>query len=69
MSLTNTDPKKVMYYPKFDWPRIVNPKLSFKKGKVPEEVLKKVIEVEKTAVEQIEKAVAENPDEIAGVSC
>ena len=25
MSLTNTDPNKVALYPKFDWPRIVNP--------------------------------------------
>src|SRR5450759_1591537 len=29
MSLTNTDPKKTMYFPKFDWPRVVNPKLTF----------------------------------------
>ena len=25
MSLTNTDPNKVAYYPKFDWPRVINP--------------------------------------------
>ena len=30
LSLTNTsDPRKHMYFPKFDWPRIINPKLSF----------------------------------------
>ena len=29
MSLTNTDPAKVKYYPKFDWPRITNPKIKF----------------------------------------
>jgi L-lysine 6-transaminase len=30
MSLTNTfDPRKTMYFPKFDWPRITNPKISF----------------------------------------
>ena len=30
MSLTNTaDPRKYMYYPKFDWPRITNPKMIF----------------------------------------
>ena len=30
LSLTNTsDPRKTMYFPKFDWPRIENPKLSF----------------------------------------
>ena len=29
LSLTNTDPKKTQYFPKFDWPRIDNPKLTF----------------------------------------
>jgi L-lysine 6-transaminase len=29
MSLTNTDPKKVKYFPKFDWPRIHNPSVQF----------------------------------------
>src|SRR5690606_9678486 len=29
MSLTNTDPNKVNYFPKFDWPRITNPKITF----------------------------------------
>jgi L-lysine 6-transaminase len=29
MSLTNTDPKKVKYFPKFDWPRIHNPAVTF----------------------------------------
>lgn len=68
MSLTNTDPKKVLYFPKFDWPRIINPKLSFVNGQVTDEILQQVIETERLAVEQIEKAVANNPDDIAGVS-
>ncbi|MGZ7032740.1 MAG: L-lysine 6-transaminase [Thermoanaerobaculia bacterium] len=29
LSLTNTDPKKTQYFPKFDWPRIDNPKIQF----------------------------------------
>src|SRR5205085_10466463 len=29
LSLTNTDPKKTQYFPKFDWPRVDNPKLKF----------------------------------------
>ena len=29
LSLTNTDPRKTQYFPKFDWPRIDNPKLRF----------------------------------------
>ncbi|MEX0646349.1 MAG: L-lysine 6-transaminase [Balneolaceae bacterium] len=29
LSLTNTDPKKVKYFPKFDWPRIHSPAATF----------------------------------------
>jgi len=29
MSLTNTDPNKVAYFPKFDWPRIPSPMIRF----------------------------------------
>ena len=29
LSLTNTDPTKVKYFPKFDWPRIHNPAVKF----------------------------------------
>jgi L-lysine 6-transaminase len=29
LSLTNTDPRKTQYFPKFDWPRISNPKIEF----------------------------------------
>ena len=29
LSLTNTDPKKVKYFPKFDWPRIHSPAVKF----------------------------------------
>ncbi len=30
LSLTNTaDPRKTMYFPKFDWPRVTNPKITF----------------------------------------
>ncbi len=29
MSLTNTDPRKTDYYPKFDWPRIPSPAIRF----------------------------------------
>ncbi len=28
MSLTNTDPTKVALFPKFDWPRVLNPKMN-----------------------------------------
>jgi L-lysine 6-transaminase len=64
LSLTNTaDPRKIMYFPKFDWPRIVNPKLSFPI----EGHLETVVAAEQEAVRQIEKAVADSPDDIAAL--
>jgi L-lysine 6-transaminase len=63
LSLTNTaDPKKHMYFPKFDWPRIINPKVSFP---LEGENLAKVIEVEQDALQQIEAAIHRDPDDIA----
>jgi L-lysine 6-transaminase len=65
MSLTNTDPKKVMYYPKFRWPRIDNPALDFS---LPEPArTQNVQRREEQAVAQIERAVAENPHDIAAL--
>ena len=29
LSLTNTEPNKIKYFPKFNWPRITNPKITF----------------------------------------
>lgn len=63
LTLTNTtDPRKYMYFPKFDWPRILNPKMYFPET---EEGLAKTIEQEKIAIEQIMNALTENPNEIA----
>ncbi len=62
MSLTNTDPVKTDYYPKFSWPRIVNPKLSFP---VTDQVIRDVERTEQEAVRQIKAAVQENRDDIA----
>ena len=65
LSLTNTtDPRKTMYFPKFDWPRIINPKLSFP---ITDYVLEEVENNEKKAIDQIKKAITENPDEIAAL--
>ncbi|UCE17446.1 MAG: L-lysine 6-transaminase [Gemmatimonadota bacterium] len=65
LSLTNTaDPRKFMYFPKFDWPRVLNPKLTFPLN---EENVKKVQEAEKETVRQIQKAVEEHPDDIAAL--
>jgi L-lysine 6-transaminase len=63
LSLTNTaDPRKYMYFPKFDWPRIINPKVSFP---LEGETLARVVAAEQEAVNQILAAVQQNPDDIA----
>ncbi|MBL7976414.1 MAG: L-lysine 6-transaminase [Candidatus Kapabacteria bacterium] len=64
MSLTNTDPNKVALYPKFDWPRVTNPKLTFP---LTEESLQNTIAQEKLAIAQIHTAIAENKDDIAAM--
>jgi len=64
LSLTNTDPVKTMYFPKFDWPRITNPKLHFP---LTEESLAATIELEKKALTEIHEAIKNNPDDIAAI--
>ena len=65
LSLTNTtDPRKTMYFPKFDWPRIDIPKLSFP---ITDIVLEKVEKNEKIAIDQIKSAISNNPDDIAAL--
>lgn len=61
MSLTNTDPNKVKYFPKFDWPRITNPKITFPLDHNLEEVIK----LEQIAIDEIKQAIKNNPDDIA----
>ena len=65
LSLTNTTaPRKKMYFPKFDWPRIDIPKLSFP---ITDVVLEKVEKNEKIAIDQIKSAISNNPDDIAAL--
>jgi L-lysine 6-transaminase len=64
LSLTNTDPNKIMYYPKFKWPRVLNPKIIFPLN---EENLAKVIEAENTSIAQIKQAIHDNKDDIAAL--
>ncbi|TAK60529.1 MAG: L-lysine 6-transaminase [Bacteroidetes bacterium] len=64
MSLTNTDPTKTRLYPKFKWPRILNPAVKFPLN---EENLKAVIQAEQTALSQIKQAIHENKDDIAAL--
>lgn len=61
MSLTNTDPAKILYYPKFNWPRISNPKIIFPL----EQNLDAVIKAEEQAVNEIYTAIKNNKDDIA----
>ncbi|HEY8132739.1 MAG TPA: L-lysine 6-transaminase [Thermoanaerobaculia bacterium] len=63
LSLTNTaDPRKTQYFPKFDWPRIDNPKIHFP---ATSESLADAARREKKALEQAKKFLVERQDEIA----
>jgi len=64
LSLTNTDPVKTDYYPKFRWPRIENPRLRFP---VTEDVERDVRAAEERAQDQIRRAFADHPDDIAAI--
>src|SRR5687768_9942522 len=64
LSLTNTDPVKTDYFPKFPWPRVLNPKLRFP---VTPEVEKDVAAAEQRSMEQIDRAFTDNPDDIAAI--
>ena len=64
MSLTNTDPVKIKYFPKFDWPRIISPSLKFPLN---EDNLEEVVSLEKLAIENIKNAVNKNKHEIAAI--
>lgn len=63
LSLTNTsDPRKYQYFPKFDWPRILNPHLTFP---ITEENLEETIKNENLALLNIEEAILSNPNKVA----
>lgn len=65
LSLTNTaDPKKTQYFPKFNWPRVLNPKIEFPLN---EENLKKVEKAEQTSLQQIKRAIMDFEDDIAAI--
>ena len=64
LSVTNTDRVKTEDYPVFEWPRIDNPKLEFP---LTPEIEARTAELEARAVEQMERAFAENPHDIAAI--
>jgi len=63
LSLTNTDPVKTDYFPKFDWPRISNPAIRFPM----DDHLDDLIERESKAKEEIKAAVQKHGDDLAAL--
>lgn len=64
LSLTNTDKRKTKYFPKFNWPRITNPKILFPFSEVN---LDKVVALENQAIDEIKAAIHECGDDIAAM--
>ncbi len=65
LSMTNTaDPRKYQFFAKFDWPRIVNPKLRFP---VDDAEIARVMEVEQQAIAEIKAAFVERKDDVAAI--
>ncbi len=64
LSVTNTNPLKTKYFPKFKWPRIVNPAVRFPMN---EESIIEVGKLEQQAIDEIKRAFAENKDDIAAI--
>ena len=63
LSLTDSpDPRKVKYYPKFNWPRVSTPYIHFP---LDENNLQDVIDREKKSINEVKEAVIENPNDIA----
>jgi L-lysine 6-transaminase len=65
LSVTNTaDPNKIKYFPKFDWPRVQNPKMRFP---MEGENLHATLEDERAAMREIQSVLAEQADDIAAI--
>ena len=63
LSLTDSpDPRKVKYFPKFNWPRVSTPHITFP---LDENNLKDVIKREENSIEEIKNAIIANPNDIA----
>lgn len=64
LSLTNTDPVKTRFFPKFEWPRVLNPSMKFPLNEVN---LKYVKQEEEIAINQIKQAIVEYGKNIAAL--
>lgn len=63
LSLTDSpDPRKVKYFPKFDWPRVSTPNIKFP---LDANSIEDVIARENISLNQIKDAIKNNPDDIA----
>ena len=65
LSLTDSpDKRKTDFFPKFDWPRVKNPKIQFPLN---DENLEKVKVLEQQSISQIKDVIINNPDDIAAI--
>lgn len=65
LSMTDShDLRKTRYFPKFDWPRITNPKITFP---LTDANLERVVSLEEQAIREIREAVQKDPDDIAAL--
>ncbi len=65
LSLTNTaDPRKTAYFPKFSWPRINNPKITFP---LTAQRLEQLIKNEQETISELKNQIRINGDDIAGL--
>ena len=65
MSLTDSpDPRKVQHFPKFDWPRVLNPSMIFPLN---EENIERTKQLENQSINEIKNVLKMNPKQIAGL--
>jgi len=65
MSLTNTDPNKIKFFAKFDWPRVSNPRIDF--GLPDPQRTAKAVADEKQAEAEILAALRDRPHRICSI--
>ncbi|MED5317146.1 MAG: L-lysine 6-transaminase [Candidatus Neomarinimicrobiota bacterium] len=65
LSLTDSpDKRKTKYFPKFNWPRVINPKIQFPMNA---ENLENVISLEEQSIRQVKDAIYDNQNDIAAL--
>ncbi|MBH10371.1 MAG: L-lysine 6-transaminase [Candidatus Marinimicrobia bacterium] len=65
LSLTDSpDKRKTKFFPKFDWPRVINPKINFPMNDLN---LEKVKSLEDESIRQIKDAIHDNENDIAAL--